>query len=122
MISNFCEEDECAEQSAVEETKVCDTTVTTSPSRRSNSIPNASYPLEGTSSLSFPLQMMDILSNEDPSIIRWLPHGKGFIVADKKRFAAEVMPKYFSRASKYTSFTRKLNRWYVTVIVEIHGP
>jgi len=56
---------------------------------------------------------MDILSNEEENgeIIRWLTHGKGFIIADKKRFANEILPKHFSRKSKFTSFTRKLNRW-----------
>lgn len=59
---------------------------------------------------------MDILSNEaNTQIIAWLPHGKGFIIRDKKRFADEVLPNYFKK-SKFTSFTRKLNRWnYVRV-------
>ena len=56
-------------------------------------------------------QLMEILSNQEyVDIIHWLPHGKGFIIADKKRFADEVLPKYFKKA-KFTSFTRKLNRW-----------
>lgn len=50
--------------------------------------------------------------------ISWLPHGRGFIIKDKKRFAAEVLPKYFGE-SKYTSFTRRLNRWYFTI--QAHG-
>jgi hypothetical protein len=54
---------------------------------------------------------MEILSNEELSdIIAWLYHGRGFIIHQKKRFAAEVLPRYF-RQVKYTSFTRKLNRW-----------
>ena len=56
--------------------------------------------------------MMEILSNEKLSdIITWLPHGRGFVILQKKRFANEVMPKYFNKKSKFTSFTRKLNRW-----------
>lgn len=59
---------------------------------------------------------MEILSIEEyHDIIRWLPHGKGFIIADKKRFADEVLPKHFKQA-KFTSFTRKLNRWFVGVV------
>jgi hypothetical protein len=62
--------------------------------------------------------MMEMLSDERyVSIVCWLPHGKGFVILDKKRFQNEVMPKYFRRKGKFTSFTRKLNRWYVTVDV-----
>ena len=39
--------------------------------------------------------------------------GKGFIVHDKKRFEALVLPKYF-QGTKFTSFTRRLNRWNFT--------
>ncbi|EEC50281.1 predicted protein [Phaeodactylum tricornutum CCAP 1055/1] len=63
---------------------------------------------------SFPQKLMDILSNEDNTeIISWLPHGNGFIINKKKTFANDVLPKYF-KASKFTSFTRKLNRWGFT--------
>jgi HSF-type DNA-binding len=56
---------------------------------------------------------MEILSTEEyHDIICWLPHGKGFLIVDKTRFANDVLPKHFKQA-KYTSFTRKLNRWYV---------
>ena len=57
-------------------------------------------------------QLMQVLS--DPTIasdiISWLPHGKGFVILRKRMFAAEVMPLHFKH-SKFTSFTRKLNRW-----------
>jgi len=57
--------------------------------------------------------MMEILSNEKyHDIITWLPHGRGFVILQKKRFANEIMPKFFNKRSKFTSFTRKLNRWY----------
>lgn len=59
------------------------------------------------------IQLIEILSKELYSdIISWLPHGKGFVILDKKRFGDEVLPKHFKQ-SKFTSFTRKLNRWYV---------
>jgi hypothetical protein len=59
----------------------------------------------------FRLQLMEILSNEDLSdVISWLPHGMGFVIYKKKKFAEEVLPRYFKQ-SKFTSFTRKLNRW-----------
>ncbi|KAL9184110.1 hypothetical protein ACHAXT_002196 [Thalassiosira profunda] len=61
--------------------------------------------------MTFPEKLMDMLSNEAVSdIITWLPNGKGFVILMKRRFAEEVLPLYFKQ-SKYTSFTRKLNRW-----------
>jgi len=61
--------------------------------------------------LSFPQKLMEILgSDEAADIISWLPHGKGFLIYKKKKFATDILPKFFKQ-SKYTSFTRKLNRW-----------
>jgi hypothetical protein len=57
------------------------------------------------------LQLLEILSDESHSeLISWCVHGNGFLIHKKKLFASEVLPKYF-KASKFTSFTRKLNRW-----------
>jgi hypothetical protein len=57
-------------------------------------------------------QLMAMLNDEDHvGIISWLPHGRGFMICKKKLFEKDVMPKFFSKHSKYTSFTRKLNRW-----------
>lgn len=54
---------------------------------------------------------MDILSNDEHSdVISWLPHGNGFLIHKKKAFANDILPIHF-KASKFTSFTRKLNRW-----------
>lgn len=67
----------------------------------------------------FPLKLMAILDRaEHPDIISWLPHGRGFVIRDKKRLADIVLPKYF-KESKYTSFTRRLNRWNFTI--QTHG-
>jgi len=58
--------------------------------------------------------MMEILNSEEhEDIVSWLPHGKAFMIHKKKRFAEEVLPQYF-KAAKFTSFTRKLNRWGFT--------
>jgi len=62
----------------------------------------------------FPQRLMEILAEEDNhDAICWLPHGRAFVVRDRNLFAEKVMPRYFSRNAKYSSFTRKLNRWYV---------
>eukprot|EP00526_Cylindrotheca_closterium_P009350 CAMPEP_0113609668 /NCGR_PEP_ID=MMETSP0017_2-20120614/4618_1 /TAXON_ID=2856 /ORGANISM="Cylindrotheca closterium" /LENGTH=426 /DNA_ID=CAMNT_0000518509 /DNA_START=19 /DNA_END=1299 /DNA_ORIENTATION=- /assembly_acc=CAM_ASM_000147 len=68
----------------------------------------------------FPQILMEILNNEEESdTIAWLPHGRSFIIYKKKRFAAHTLPKFF-KATKFTSFTRKLNRWGFTRVTR--GP
>lgn len=65
----------------------------------------------------FPQRLMSILSDErNQEAICWLPHGRSFIVRNRKLFAETVMCRYFSRKAKYSSFTRKLNRWYVLLM------
>lgn len=54
---------------------------------------------------------MEILGDKaNENVITWLPHGKAFIVYQKEKFANDILPRYF-KETKYTSFTRKLNRW-----------
>lgn len=70
--------------------------------------------------MTFPQRLMDILSNDQVNdVVTWLPHGKAFIIYKKKKFAAEILPKFFKQ-SKFTSFTRKLNRWGFTRVTR--GP
>jgi hypothetical protein len=60
----------------------------------------------------FPQRLMSILSNEkNTEALCWLPHGRAFIIRNRNIFGEKVMPKFFPRKSKYSSFTRKLNRW-----------
>jgi hypothetical protein len=60
----------------------------------------------------FPQRLMSILGDERNSdAICWLPHGRAFIIRNRKIFSEKVMPRFFPRKSKYSSFTRKLNRW-----------
>jgi len=60
---------------------------------------------------SFPLKLMEVLTNDDhKDIISWLAHGRGFMIFQTKEFVANVMPKYFKQ-TKFPSFTRKLSRW-----------
>mmetsp|Transcript_11250 Transcript_11250/g.24326 ORF Transcript_11250/g.24326 Transcript_11250/m.24326 type:complete len:561 (-) Transcript_11250:317-1999(-) len=66
--------------------------------------------------LTFPQRLMELLDSEESNdIIGWLPHGRGFLIYQKRRFAADILPKHFKQ-SKFTSFTRKLNRWGFTRI------
>ena len=64
-----------------------------------------------TNTKNFPETLFAVISDkENDHIISWLPHGKGFIVHDKKLFESEILPRYFDGA-KFTSFTRRLKRW-----------
>lgn len=72
------------------------------------------YKLEISEMSSFPLKLMEALSNEDhKEIISWLAHGRGFMIFQTKEFVEKVMPKYFKQ-TKFPSFTRKLSRWGFT--------
>jgi HSF-type DNA-binding len=62
----------------------------------------------------FPQKLMDILAEPlNEEAISWIPNGQAFVIRDRELFVEIVMPKYFSRKAMYSSFTRKLNRWYV---------
>jgi hypothetical protein len=63
---------------------------------------------------------MEILDDEEQNdIVSWLPHGQGFMIYKKKAFEVNVMSRFFKQ-SKFTSFTRKLNRWGFTRVTR--GP
>merc|ERR1719223_391412 len=63
----------------------------------------------------FPQRLMSVLGDEgNHEAICWLPHGHAFIIRNRTLFAEKVMPRFFPRKSKYSSFTRKLNRWNFT--------
>jgi hypothetical protein len=64
----------------------------------------------------FPQRLMSVLNDPSlSSIITWLHHGRSFVILRPDVFTATVLAKYFSAegnsATKYPSFTRKLNRW-----------
>jgi HSF-type DNA-binding len=76
----------------------------------------------------FPQRLLAILNDKDVSsdVISWLPNGRSFIIARPDIFMESILPKYIAPDSnrsspvtsttistKYPSFTRKLNRWYV---------
>jgi HSF-type DNA-binding len=94
----------------------------------------------------FPLRLWELLNDEtnyNASVIGWLPHGQSFIVHQPDVLMTKVLPKYIpmppgssksssssssnsssnssstktTRVPKFVSFTRKLHRWYVVVVV-----
>lgn len=63
----------------------------------------------------FPEILMEILAHAEQHesvarIITWLPDGTAFIIFEPEVFANEVLPQFLPKC-RYTSFTRKLNRW-----------
>lgn len=65
-----------------------------------------------TEVLPFPERIFGLLNNESvKEHMFWLPDGDAFCIVPKN-FAEEVLNKYF-QGTKFESFTRKLNRWYV---------
>jgi len=68
----------------------------------------------------FPEKLMDAIEADQTDSIQWLPDEKGFIVTDTEVFEKEVLFKFF-KESKYSSFTRKLNRWGFRRMIEYTG-
>lgn len=65
---------------------------------------------------SFPnLQLMSLMKTADKHdpktfCVAWLPDGKTFIIRDPDEFTRKVLLNFF-KATKFSSFTRKLYRW-----------
>jgi hypothetical protein len=61
---------------------------------------------EEDDSKTFPQRLMAILGDElNHDAICWLPHGRAFIICNRKLFAEKAMPRYFSRKAKGSRFT-----------------
>lgn len=78
-------------------------------------VPNsAPYTLSSTKG-KFPMRMHAVLSDPQVAdVITWLPCGRSFVILRPDLLASRVLPLYFSQESRgvrYSSFTRKLNRW-----------
>ena len=60
----------------------------------------------------FPWKLHEMLDDMDEkgdySLVRWLPHGRAFMVHKPKEFVEKIMHKYFNQ-TKYASFQRQLN-------------
>jgi HSF-type DNA-binding len=64
----------------------------------------------------FPERLMDLLqSGSVEAAMRWLPRGEAFAVVPKIFYDVVLLCHF--QGTKFESFTRKLNRWYVS---EIH--
>lgn len=60
---------------------------------------------------SFPEKLWDVLSRcSDEDCVAWLPDGNSFVIVNDELFVQKILCKAF-KASKYSSFVRKLHRW-----------
>jgi HSF-type DNA-binding len=72
----------------------------------------------------FPQRLMAMLQDDSLSdVISWLPHGKSFVIVRPDVFTERVLPMFLPpvdarSCTKYPSFTRKLNRWYVCSLLD----
>eukprot|EP00816_Leptocylindrus_hargravesii_P011442 CAMPEP_0196805660 /NCGR_PEP_ID=MMETSP1362-20130617/5450_1 /TAXON_ID=163516 /ORGANISM="Leptocylindrus danicus, Strain CCMP1856" /LENGTH=501 /DNA_ID=CAMNT_0042178715 /DNA_START=80 /DNA_END=1582 /DNA_ORIENTATION=+ len=67
---------------------------------------------KGQLSGNFVNKLAAALSSPDTAgILHWLPDGTSFEVVDPDSLEEKVLPKYFKRSCKYSSFVRKLNMW-----------
>ena len=78
-------------------------------------VPNSAPHTLSSTKGKFPMRMHVVLSDPQVSdVITWLPCGRSFIILRPDLLASRVLPLYFSQESRgvrYSSFTRKLNRW-----------
>lgn len=66
--------------------------------------------------VTFPERLMDLLDQGvEKETLWWLDDGDGFCVLPRL-FADKILNVYF-QGTKFESFTRKLNRWYVSASV-----
>lgn len=58
------------------------------------------------------MNLMKLAEKEDEAsfCVAWLPDGKSFVIRNPDEFTRQILPKFF-KATKFSSFTRKLYRW-----------
>lgn len=59
----------------------------------------------------FPEILHTMVNDPSQEAIKWKDHGLSFIIQDRDDFVERILPQYLGQATKYTSFTRKLQRW-----------
>jgi len=57
------------------------------------------------------LQHIDLYEPDLANIVSWQPHGRSFLVHDRKRFEQLVLPRFFKQTKLYSSFRRQLKLW-----------
>lgn len=68
------------------------------------------------------MEMMQFADKQEKGFcVEWLDDGKSFIINNSKVFTDTIIPKFF-KATKFSSFTRKLYRWGFRQINRGIGP
>jgi HSF-type DNA-binding len=127
VVTIISDEDEQHQQGGSQQ-EPASSSSTSSPSRASAALPIAS-PTAASAAVAaanskeiFPSRLMAILNDATlADIVTWLPHGRSFVIIRPDVFTERVLPQYLPPAdarssTKYPSFTRKLNRWYVWLV------
>jgi HSF-type DNA-binding len=127
VVTIISDEDEQHQQGGSQQ-EPTSSSLSSSPSRASLALPIAS-PTAASAAVAaanskeiFPSRLMAILNDATlADIVTWLPHGRSFVIIRPDVFTERVLPQYLPPAdarssTKYPSFTRKLNRWYVWMV------
>lgn len=81
-----------------------------------NSPSYISRPSQRLSCLPFPMKLHCLLmANQYPLIISWSSNRMSFVVHDLVEFESTVMPQYFAKEHKLSSFRRQLERYHFHV-------
>ena len=56
------------------------------------------------------MKMMKWANGEGLTCVQWVDDGKSFVINQPEAFTRDVVPRFF-KATKFSSFTRKLYRW-----------
>jgi HSF-type DNA-binding len=67
------------------------------------------------------MRFVDQFKDDENYCAAWLPDGKSFVVRNPDDFTRQVVPQFF-KATKFSSFTRKLYRWGFRQINRGIGP
>ena len=110
------------------------TSTTASHHQGSASSMSATPPATSLMNVTFPQKLMMVLNTKSyMNVISWLPCGTGFVILRPNLFLEHLVPRYFGQDGnsntfsptkqgqqgkyKFASFTRKLNRWYVSYLL-----
>jgi hypothetical protein len=86
----------------------------TTPRSPASSSKRERKPSKNFDSMIFPQRLMAILADEENhEALSWLPDGRSFAIRDRDLFVETAMPQFCPKKSKFSSFVRKLSRWYV---------
>jgi len=67
--------------------------------------------LNAPKAISFPQKLFTAISEAPDTLLEWSTNGRAFCIHSPQAVEQDVLPLYFPSTKKYSSLTRKLNRW-----------